>query len=125
MLILSDGEDNASRADHDAAEIALLKASIRVYAIGRHFDPSVGPRQSDRGPQALKKFAEATGGKVYFPKKENDFNLALTDIADDLTNVFAVTYTPPVKKPNGQLHKLEVRSRKKEISITAPDRLTD
>jgi VWFA-related protein len=125
MFIMSDGGDNASQADQNAAVSALLIAGIKVYAIGRRFDPTAGPFQPERGAKALNKIAESTGGKVYITTKEKDFDTALTDIADELTDIFAVTYTPPVQKSKGQFHKLEVKSRKKDISITAPDRLNN
>jgi VWFA-related protein len=125
MFIMSDGEDNASLADQNAVVSALLTAGIKIYANGRHYDPTAGPFQSERGAKILKKIAESTGGKVYTTSKEKDFDAALADIGDDLTDIFAITYTPPARKSNGQLHKLEIKSRKKDISITAPDRLTN
>jgi Ca-activated chloride channel homolog len=121
MFILSDGEDNASRVNRDTAVQAALKTGIRIYAIGETPDPDK-PHNTARATIALKEFAQRTGGKVYLPGKNQDATKIAADIAEELTNLFAVTYKPPQQKPDGQLHKLEIKSNKKAVSITAPDR---
>jgi Ca-activated chloride channel family protein len=120
MFILSDGEDNASRVTRDAAVQAVMQAGIRIYAIGETPDPDK-PHNTARATSALKEFALRTGGKVYLPGKNQDATKIAADIAEELTNLFAVTYTPQ-QKPDSQLHKLEIKSNKKAVSITAPDR---
>lgn len=121
MFILSDGEDNASHLTLDAAVQAVLRASVRIYAIGESPDPN-RPHNTARATSALKELAQRTGGKVYLPGKDQDATRIAADIADELTNLFAVTYTTPQQKSDGQLHKLEIKSNSKGVSITAPDR---
>lgn len=123
MFILSDGQDNSSRASQDEALSALLKAGIRVYVMGlRIADSHVSSRQIKKAAGTLKQLAESTGGKAYFPANQQDVGEAVTDIAADLTNIFSLTYTLPGNKPDGRLHKLEVNCNKKDVSIKAPDR---
>ncbi len=120
MFILSDGDDNFSRLNLNAAVLALLKAGIRVYVIGG--TPDDARLNGGRAGDALKQFAESTGGRVFFPVDQEDVGKAVTDITDELANIFTVTYTLPGQNPDGQLHKLQVKCRKKDVSITAPDR---
>jgi Ca-activated chloride channel family protein len=124
MFILSDGEDNASRVTLDGAVQTALRAGIRIYAIGERTDPDK-PHNTARATSALKEFAQRTGGKVYLPGKNQDATKIAADIADELTNLFAVTYTLPQQKSDGQLHKLEFKSNKKGVSLTAPDRYSE
>jgi len=67
MFILSDGEDNASVKNEEAAELALLKAGIKVYVIEQV--PLNSPH-SRRGVSTLKQLAERTGGEAYFPEQK-------------------------------------------------------
>jgi Ca-activated chloride channel homolog len=121
MFILSDGEDNSSHVTLDAAIQAALRAGIRIYAIGESPDPNRA-HNTARATSTLKEFAQRTGGKVYLTGKDQDTTKIAADIADELTNLFAVSYTAPQQKSDGQLHKLELKSNKKGVSITAPDR---
>ena len=103
MLILSDGDDDSSRLYQDAAISALLKAGIRVYAIGQKIGQTVSLREAERAADILRRFARTTGGKAYSPSKQEDADKAVADIADQLANLFAVTYKLPDRKPDGRI----------------------
>jgi Ca-activated chloride channel homolog len=116
MIILSDGEDNSSRVNRDATALALVKEGVRVYSIGRGEAP--------RAVAALKQFAEATGGKNYFPRKEADLDKLLTDISGELDSLFSVTVAPASPLPGNRVYRIELKfnkkNDKKNISISAP-----
>src|SRR5580698_1667668 len=114
MFILSDGEDNLSRVNRDAAVTTVLKAGMRVYAIGQY-------GESRLGLKTLTLFAEATGGRTYFPSKQKDIGKAITDIADELSSILAVTFTVPGEMHDGRLHQLEAKCSKNGVSVTAPE----
>jgi Ca-activated chloride channel homolog len=117
MFVLSDGEDNASRVDRYYAEQSLLNARIRVYVIGQG-------KPYRRGGEALRLFSESTGGRAYFPAKREDEDAALADIANDLSNLFSVSYIPS-KPADKRLQKIEVRCKKNDVSVAAPKRIPD
>lgn len=117
VFIFSDGQDNASHTNRDSTVSALLRSGLRVYAVGQQTK-----EPNSKGPRVLKQFAERTGGKVYFPSKEEDVNKSVADIANDLASSLLVTYSPPEEKPDEKLHKLEVKCSKKDLLIKAPDR---
>jgi VWFA-related protein len=117
MFILSDGEDNSSHVKRDFAEQTLLNARIRVYVIGQG-------KPYRRAGETLKLFAESTGGRAYFPAKQEDEDTALADIANDLSNFFSVSYVPS-NPAEGRLQKVEVRCKKDGVSVAAPQRIPD
>jgi len=121
MFIFSHSEDNESVLNQDRALQFVLRAGIRIYVIGQ-----LPPRDSKylrpvKAVRTLRQLAETTSGKAYFPE-ERDVGKAVADITDDLTNLCAVTFALPGQKKDGQLHKLEVKCSKKDVSIRAPDR---
>jgi VWFA-related protein len=122
IFLLSDGDDNSSQMTKDDAILALVKAGIRVYAIGQGLNSNPSPGETSRAAATMKDFARRTGGRSYSKVEQKDVTRIVADIADELANVFSVTYRSPVQKQDGRLHKLEVKSRKKDISISAPDR---
>ena len=60
--MISDGDDNQSRAYPDDSIKMCQRAETIIYAISTNVSPS-----RDRGDDVLKKMAEATGGLPFFP----------------------------------------------------------
>jgi VWFA-related protein len=120
MFILSDGDDNASRHNREQALQSLVKSGIRVYAIGERNVEDPWPAVAVKGIDALKRFAEKTGGKAYISKSGNDVQSAVTDISSQLSSVFSVSLgsTPPL--PGDSVFKVEVKCRAKKVSLNAP-----
>lgn len=121
MFIFSHSEDNESSLSQDRAMPFVLKAGIRIYVIGQ--PPKNNPEAlwTVKASKTLRQLAERTGGKAYFPEHK-DAGKTVADIADDLTNLLAVTFTLPDQMKDGRLHKLEVKCGKKDVSIRGPDR---
>src|SRR5918995_6927482 len=104
IILLTDGDDTSSRMKmHDAIERAQ-KADALIYAIG------IGDRYTfnvDEG--ALRKIAEQTGGRAYFPKHERDLNEAFVQIQRDLREQYLVAYSPSNKARDGSYRKIEIQ----------------
>jgi Ca-activated chloride channel homolog len=104
IILLTDGDDTSSRMKmHDAIERAQ-KADALIYAIG------IGDRYTfnvDEG--ALRKIAEQTGGRAYFPKHERDLNDAFIQIQRDLREQYLVAYSPSNKNRDGSYRKIEIQ----------------
>jgi len=104
IILLTDGDDTSSRMKiHDAIERAQ-KADALIYAIG------IGDRYTfnvDEG--SLRKIAEATGGRAYFPRHERDLNDAFTQIQRDLREQYLVAYSPSNKARDGSYRRIEIQ----------------
>jgi Ca-activated chloride channel homolog len=104
IILLTDGADSSSRMKiHDAIERAQ-KADALIYAIG------IGDRYTfnvDEG--SLRKIAEATGGRAYFPKHERDLNDAFAQIQRDLREQYLVAYSPSNKNRDGSYRRIEIQ----------------
>jgi Ca-activated chloride channel homolog len=104
IIVLTDGVDTSSRMKiHEAIERAQ-KADALIYAIG------IGDRYSfnvDEG--VLRKIAEKTGGRAYFPRHERDLNDAFTQIQRDLREQYLVAYSPQNKARDGSYRRIEIQ----------------
>jgi Ca-activated chloride channel homolog len=104
IILLTDGDDTSSRMKmHEAIERAQ-KADALIYAIG------IGDRYTfnvDEG--SLRKIAEQTGGRAYFPKHERDLNDAFAQIQKDLREQYLVAYSPTNKARDGSYRKIEIQ----------------
>ena len=104
IILLTDGDDTSSRMKvHEAIERAQ-KADALIYAIG------IGDRyQFNVNEGALRKIAEATGGRAYFPKHERDLNDAFVQIQKDLREQYLVAYSPTNKARDGSWRTIEIQ----------------
>jgi Ca-activated chloride channel homolog len=104
IVVLTDGVDTSSRMKlHEAIERAQ-KADALIYAIG------IGDRYSfnvDEG--VLRKIAERTGGRAYFPRHERDLNDAFAQIQRDLREQYLVAYSPQNKARDGSYRRIEIQ----------------
>jgi len=104
IILLTDGDDTSSRMKmHDAIERAQ-KADALIYAIG------IGDRYSfnvDEG--SLRKIAEKTGGRAYFPRHEQDLRDAFAQIQRDLREQYLVAYSPSNKARDGSYRRIEIQ----------------
>lgn len=104
IILLTDGDDTSSRMKmHDAIERAQ-KADSLIYAIG------IGDRYTfnvDEG--SLRKIAEQTGGRAYFPQHERDLREAFTQIQRDLREQYLVAYSPSNKARDGSYRRIEIQ----------------
>ena len=59
--------------------------------------------------QLLRFLAQATGGRVYYPKNDRDFDRAFSEIAELLKREYRLTIAPI--PPPGTIHELRVKLR--------------
>ncbi len=104
IILLTDGDDTSSRMKiHEAVERAQ-KADALIYAIG------IGDRyQFNVNEGALRKIAEQTGGRAYFPQHEQDLRDAFSQIQKDLREQYLVAYSPTNKARDGSYRKIEIQ----------------
>ena len=103
IILLTDGDDTSSRMKiHEAIEKAQ-KADALIYAIG------IGDRYTfNVNEGALRKIAEQTGGRAYFPQHERDLRDAFAQIQKDLREQYLVAYSPTNKARDGSYRKIEI-----------------
>ena len=104
LSLLTDGVDTSSRMKmHDAIDRAQ-KSDALIYAIG------IGDRYSFNVNEGdLRKIAEKTGGRAYFPRHERDLRDAFTQIQRDLREQYLVAYAPTNKARDGSYRKIEIQ----------------
>ena len=115
MIILGDGDDNASRYTRDQALEMAQKADVVVYAI------STNNTKIDRdGDKVLRYFAEETGGVAFFPFKVQDLSQSFENISNELRHQYNVLYRPEPMKTDGLYHKVDIKVKgRKELVVRA------
>jgi len=114
ILLITDGEDNASKYGINKVIEALRQSKVTLYAVGllEEDDQRGGlfkKPPSKKAKDDLIKFADITGGRAYFPKNLDEVEELVKHIAHDLRNHYTITYTPTNAKPDGTWREVNVK----------------
>ena len=103
IILLTDGVDTISQVKmHEAVERAQ-KADALIYAIG------IGDAyQGGVDMGSLRKIAEKTGGRAYFPHNESELRTAFDQIQRDLREQYLVAYSPSNKVRDGSYRTIRI-----------------
>ncbi len=96
LILVSDGDDVYSHSSEQDAIQMCQRAEAIIYSISTNISPS-----KDKGDDVLKAMAEATGGRVFFPKRMEDISGHFHDIEDELRSQYSLEYKPADFKADG------------------------
>jgi Ca-activated chloride channel homolog len=110
LVVLTDGDDNASRlSERDMLQRADRSSTI-IYTISTaNFDTGVGNQR------VLQRLADTTGGLAYRPRSEADVIDAFIEIAANIRRGYSLGYEPTNSAEDG-------RYRRIKVTVTGPDR---
>jgi VWFA-related protein len=105
LIVISDGDDNASK--HNLTQIRGMAEhrDAIIYAIGI-FDE----QDYDQHPQVLKQLAKDTGGQAFFPESLKKVVPVCEQIARDIRNQYTIAYVPTNRKPDGSYRNIQVKA---------------
>ena len=117
MVMISDGEDNASHYTRDQALEYTQKTDVVIYAISTSNTGSMhdqeagmgGVHMLSDGDKVLKYLTHETGGMTYFPFRAQDMEQDFENIANELRSQYSILYRPEPLKKDGLYHPIEVR----------------
>jgi VWFA-related protein len=114
IILLSDGEDNQSRVTREEAVEMAQRAEVIIYTISTN---TSGLKL--RGDKVLERFAEATGGRAFFPFKISDVANAFSEIQDELRSQYAVSYVPADFVKDGKYRSIDIMADNKKYRVRA------
>ena len=103
LVVLSDGGDNASHRGLDDVLQIAQRSSATIYTIGIYDDAD-----SDRNPRVLRKIAELSGGRAYFPGSLNDLERVWRDIAGGIRSQYTIGYHSSNPTRDGRFRKVRI-----------------
>lgn len=103
LVVLSDGGDNASRRRLDEVIEIARRSSATIYTIGIYDETDM-----DRNPRVLRRIAELSGGRAYFPKSSNELNRVWRDVAREIRNQYTIGYRPSNASRDGRYRKIKI-----------------
>lgn len=111
LLIITDGEDDASRLTlEQAAHRVERMGGPVVYSIGLLFD-SESQREARKAKAALEELSNETGGVAFFPGSLQDVHEVALAIAQDIRHQYTIGYHSTIPPSLGGFRAVRVDAR--------------
>ena len=94
MIVISDGDDNASRFSMTETLEEAQRNNVAIYTISTNSSANFETRAQRRGDETLEIFAEETGGQAFFPLRIEQLAITFQNISEALRSQYTLTYSP-------------------------------
>jgi VWFA-related protein len=114
IVLVSDGDDDYSRAYESDAIKMCQRAETIVYTISTDFGPS-----RDKGDDVLKEIADATGGHAFYPSAMEDVSNGFHNIEEELRSQYSLVYVPADFKQDGSFRTIYLQALDPRYIVSA------
>ena len=109
MVILSDGEDTSSLLAYEEVLGLAARSDVAIYAIGLLGREGPGVRRPNEAQFVLRRFAEQTGGRAFFPADAKELAGIYGEIRAELASQYFLAYESNNPRRDGQFRRIAVR----------------
>jgi VWFA-related protein len=114
MIVTSDGLDNQSIHTREEALAMAQRAEVTIFAISTNRTGVSG-----RGDQVLKRLAEETGGRAFFPFSVSDLAANFQEIARELRSQYSLAYVSTNPTHDGTFRRVDIEALEKNTRVRA------
>jgi Ca-activated chloride channel homolog len=111
LLLVTDGDDDASRMSFDDTIKAAEESNATIYTIGVFSEDDLrnDKRMVRHSKKVLTELAEATGGQAYFPANLDEVTPICEQVAHEIRNQYTIGYYPTNSSKDGTFRTVQVR----------------
>ena len=108
LLVVTDGNDNASRPDDTLEQLVrqAQQSEVLIYCIGLLNEEE--QREAKKAKRALNALAKASGGLDYYPKDLAEVDKITPEVAHEIRNQYILAYSPTNEALDGSFRKINV-----------------
>ena len=114
VIIFSDGEDRDSLTKREVAMARVQASDAMLFAVGFGRGSTIRALRS-----SLESYAQATGGRAYFPGNAGELGEAFDRIVTDLANQYVLSYSSTNEKQDGKWRTIKVKVRNQKYDVRA------
>jgi Ca-activated chloride channel family protein len=109
IVVLTDGEDTSSLIGFDEVLDFAARSDTAIYAIGLTARTLPDTRGSQDAQFVLRRFADQTGGRAFFPADVKDLQSIYREIKAELSSQYSLAYESNNGRRDGQFRRVAVR----------------
>jgi VWFA-related protein len=118
LVIISDGDDTASRTSLTDAINTAQRHDVIMYGISTNSSGFWGDRNR-RGDDILRALIEPTGGRVFSPARAQDLGSSFRDITQELRYQYGLSYSSTNVARDGGYRQIRIEPSDKKYVVRA------
>ena len=118
MILISDGDDNLSLETLNSTLEMAQKSDVSIYTISTNSSGFFGIT-APKSDKLLKRLAEETGGRAFFPFKAEDLSQSFQDIGIELRSQYSLAYRSSNTRRDGSFRAIRIETDRKNLKVKA------
>jgi len=106
LLVITDGNDNASNISLEKLVNRAQQNEVLVYSIGLLNEEE--RREARLAKRALDAISHDSGGLAFYPKGASDVDAIALQVAHEIRNQYTIAYSPTVQQMDGSFRQIKV-----------------
>ncbi|MGA2348667.1 MAG: VWA domain-containing protein, partial [Candidatus Sulfotelmatobacter sp.] len=111
LIVISDGEDNASSVSLKQAIASAQRGEVAVYTVSTQ-DYSQEDPSAELGDHALRALSELTGGTAFIPGSIRGLKGSLNELQQVIRGRYLVSYKPAAFQRDGRYREIDIKAEK-------------
>jgi len=118
LILISDGDDNLSLQTLTGTLEVAQKSDVSIFTISTNSSGFFGIT-APKADKALKRLADDTGGRAFFPFKAEDLSESFQDISAELRSQYSVAYRSSNPARDGSFRSVKIEPDRKNLRVKA------
>ena len=118
LLLISDGDDNMSNETFESALEMAQRAEVAIYSISTNSSGFFG-MEAPKNDKILRKLAEETGGRAFYPGKSDELAQSFYDVGQELRSQYSLAYRSTHKVRDGSFRTVKIEPSRKDVRVKA------
>ena len=118
LILISDGDDNLSLETLASTLEMAQKSDVAIFAISTNSSGFFGIT-APKADKILKRLAEETGGRAFFPFKAEDLSASFQDIGAELRSQYSLAYRSSNPGRDGSFRSIKIETDRKNLKVKA------
>jgi Ca-activated chloride channel family protein len=106
LMVITDGNDNASNITLEKVVARSNQSDTLVYAIGLFTEEE--KHEATKARRALNELTGATGGLAFYPKEVGEVQSLAVEVAHDIRSQYTIAYSPSIQDLDGSYRQIKV-----------------
>lgn len=116
IILISDGDDNLSLETVSSTLEMAQRSDVAIFTISTNSSGFFG-LTAPKADKLLKRLADETGGRAFFPFKAEDLSQSFQDIAVELRSQYSLAYRSSNPNRDGTFRAIKIEPERKNLRV--------
>jgi len=116
IILISDGDDNLSLETVTSTLEMAQRSDVAIFTISTNSSGFFG-LTAPKADKLLKRLADETGGRAFFPFKAEDLSQSFQDIAAELRSQYSLAYRSSNVNRDGTFRAIRIEPERKNLKV--------